>query len=192
MLGMSPDTDPNTVLTAIGAALKQIGQTEPENAPKVAQAAPEINQLSVVLASALKLPSDASNDEIVTALLERDATPAVTTATAQPDERAFIPITAVATFVADAEKKRHEENVEQVVTAAMQAGRLPPALEDWGRDLCRDKPEEFDRFLSSSPFNISGSLSAMFDGTPPATASALSPTQDAADAITAQLDLPQG
>ena len=74
----------------------------------------------------------------------------------------------------------------------MLGGCLPPALEDWGRDLCHDKLEQFSRFLSHSPFNIKAPLSDMLNGVPPVTASALSPTQDAADAITAQLELPQG
>jgi len=137
-LGMPLDTDPETVLTAIGEALGKMGN-----------------------------------------------------AAAVSDGLASVPITAVATFMADAAKQRHEDNVDRAVTAAMQAGRLPPALEPWGRDLCRDKPEEFDRFLKSSPFDL-GTPTVTALGKPPVFASALAPTLDPADAITAQLGLPQG
>jgi hypothetical protein len=99
-------------------------------------------------------------------------------------------LTAVATYLAEAAKQRHDEHVDRAVTAALQAGRLPPALEAWGRDLCSDKPEEFDRFPKSSPFDMKTPATPM--GKPPVFASALAPKLDPADAITAQLGLPRG
>lgn len=193
ILGMPSDTDPKTILTSICVALKQLNNAAPEKEPKapnVAQATQGIDQLSAVLASALNLPVDAISDQIVTALFGRDAAPAVTAAVAIERAGELTPITAAASFMADAEKHRHAGYADCPVTPAMQAGRLPPALAAWGRDLCSDKPDEFDRFLKSSPFDMK--TPAMPLGKSPVSASALAPTLEAAKAIRAQLGLPQG
>ena len=82
--------------------------------------------------------------------------------------------------------------MDRAVAAAIQAGRLPAAREAWGRDLCPDKPDEFARFLNSSPFDLGAptvTVTVTALGKPPSLASAMAPPLDAADAITAERQL---
>lgn len=205
-MGMPDDTDPILILKAAEAAVDQLGDANPEkrgtdaaeqrtgkldeSRPAKMQAVSEPDPLSVVLAKALNLPETASPNEIVTALLTRDAVTAGASAAAQSDKGELIPITAVASYMADAETERQAELIERKVTAAMQAGKLPPALEGWARDLCADDPKRLDRFLSGSPFNLGVPVHPK--GVPPQLASASALSNDPADSITDQLGLPQG
>ncbi|MEM6372556.1 MAG: phage protease [Pseudomonadota bacterium] len=50
--------------------------------------------------------------------------------------------------------ERRKEKVERRVTAAMQAGKLPPALKTWGHALALENPDAFDTFVAGSPLDI--------------------------------------
>lgn len=47
--------------------------------------------------------------------------------------------------------QRLEEHALVKVTAAMQAGKVSPAMRDWALALCRSNPDSFDEFVSRVP-----------------------------------------
>lgn len=144
------------------------------------------------LAAALDLDATASVDEIVAGLLSRPAgTPATTAApSGEGDPVKMVPLEVVATYLAEQRKEADAQTAAAKVGAAMEAGRLPPALKSWGLDLYNSDPALFDRFVATSPFDLSGEL---LKGMPPAAITASAPvTQDHRASICQQLGLPDG
>src|SRR5208282_1185141 len=77
--------------------------------------------------------------------------------------------TALAAQVQTLLSERATEKAEGKVTAAMKAGKLAPALKEWGLALCTKDPDAFDKFIGSAPTIIaSGADSATAIGVPPA------------------------
>lgn len=140
-------------------------------------------RLTSLLAEALGLDATAGPDAIVAALVKRlDAN------TSAPPQS--VPAEAVATFVATQALERQNEDNARKVTAAMQAGKLPPAMEQWGHDLVKSNPEAFDAFVASSPLAL-GPVFGL-DGRPEDTGQAGPNSGTAAASIEMQLGLPEG
>lgn len=83
-----------------------------------------------------------------------------------------------------------EANRDRLVTDAMQSGRLPPALKDWGAALCTSDPKAFETFIASSPI---GYLNAeILTGAAVPTFHGQREDDGTADAICALLGLSKG
>lgn len=71
-----------------------------------------------------------------------------------PDPAKYVPIAQVEALQADVKKLQSDQadgKAETLVTAAVEAGKLAPALKDWGLDLARKDPEKFEAFTASAP-----------------------------------------
>ena len=160
------------------AARSDASQPKP-NAPDVPQ-----DQLQTVMAQALGLDADATPNEIVAALLSRVAAapPAAESGTGT------VPMEAVVKYMSDQADARRLEIGQQKVTAAMQAGKLPPVMASWATELANTNPASFDAFMQTSPFDLASKSG--IDGVPPGT---IAPSAGSnADSITDQLGLARG
>lgn len=136
------------------------------------------------MAQALGLDADATPDEIVAALLSRVA---AAPATADSGNGA-VPMEAVAKYMSDQAEARRLEIGKQKVTAAMQAGKLPPVMASWATELVNTNPASFDAFLDTSPFDLLAPSG--LDGVPPEFSTQRVGSN--ADSITDQLGLARG
>ena len=97
------------------------------------------------IAEALGLnAATATAGEIVAAIAE---------ARTRPDPAKFMPIEAVQELLRshnEAKAVLSQDRAEGKVRDAMAAGYLTPAMRDWAVSLCRQDPDSFDAFLSSS------------------------------------------
>lgn len=72
----------------------------------------------------------------------------------QPDPTRFVPIEQVSALQADLNALREQigaDKAEEMVEAAMKAGKLAPGLKDWGLDLCKADPAKFAAFVGGAP-----------------------------------------
>lgn len=131
--------------------LKQLAaQADPEPAADIANTGDE---LRAALIAALNLDKGVTAPQIVAALMSRLT---ATTASATTGRRDAIPVEAVAKYIAGQQDERRKELALSKVTAAMQAGKLPPALKQWGQSLALENPAAFDGFVSGSPLDMLG------------------------------------
>ncbi|HEX7128295.1 MAG TPA: phage protease [Thermodesulfobacteriota bacterium] len=96
------------------------------------------------LATAASLPATAPAAELVTAIQAK----------ATPDPAKFVPIAqhqAVATQLAELQKTVTEEKATAAVEKAIQAGKLVPAMKEWGLELYRKDPKAFDAYVEKAP-----------------------------------------
>ena len=99
------------------------------------------------IAAALDLPEDAGIEDIRAALVD------LTAANRAPDPARYVPIGAVADLMAahrDQSASMSDREAEARVDAATVAGHITPAMRDWAVALCRQSPDSFDEFVSSS------------------------------------------
>jgi phage I-like protein len=134
-----PEKDPmdySQIATALGLAE---GATLDDILAKIAAMAPATTAASAVAAAARKLglAETATVDELVAAA-------------AKPDPAKFVPVDAltdlqskVARFTAD--------RVEQLVAAAMEAGKVAPALKDWAVSYATKDEAGFQDWLAKAP-----------------------------------------
>ena len=130
-----------TILTALG--LKD-DATEVEACASIAaltQAASSAEHLSAA-SVALGLKAEATGEEVVAA-----ASAAVA---ARPDPAQFVPIAAL-TEVTDKLKVINEERATAAVDDATAAGKLTPALRQWGIDLFNQDEARFAAFVQGQP-----------------------------------------
>lgn len=111
--------------------------------------------------------------------------------TEAPDPAEFAPIAAMRELLTErntALATMSERAADKRVGEALAAGYITPAMRPWALALCREKPESFETFLSSSMPAYAHFLHPIIPtGKPPAaSAAALSPE---AQAICRQLDL---
>lgn len=131
-----------TILKALG--LKD-DATEGEACASIAaltQAASSAEQLAAA-ATALGLKPEATGEEVVAA-----ATAAA--AGGAPDPAKFVPIAAL-TEVTDKLKVINEERATAAVDEATAAGKLTPALRQWGIDLFNQDEARFAAFVKGQP-----------------------------------------
>ena len=131
-----------TILTALG--LKD-DATEAEACASIAaltQAASSAEQLAAA-ATALGLKPEATGEEVVAAA-------SAAAAGAKPDPSKFVPIAAL-TEVTDKLKVINEERATAAVDDATAAGKLTPALRQWGIDLFNQDEARFAAFVQGQP-----------------------------------------
>ena len=94
-------------------------------------------------ATALGLPENAERFEILAAINSQ----------AEPDPAKYVPIEAVKDLMKDRTSKiaiARESDVETIVNDALDKGYITPGMIDWATALCRQAPESFAEFTSSS------------------------------------------
>lgn len=104
-------------------------------------------QTQAAIAAAAGLEPTATCEEIAAAIK-------LAAETATPDPAKYVPIDQVTAMQADlkALKQEHDsDKAGQLVAAAIEAGKLSPALKDWGMELCLADPAKFATFTASAP-----------------------------------------
>lgn len=135
-LGLDADADEAVIAAAAEAAVDQAG-----HAASIVTAAGLSGELTEAAATAITAKITAAGND------------------ADPDPAKYVPITAVAELtaqVASLQKQIDGDTSERLVTAAMEAGKLPPALEAWGREYAEKDPEGFRTWTASAPVLVSG------------------------------------
>ncbi|QDY99070.1 hypothetical protein FQ775_01055 [Nitratireductor mangrovi] len=70
------------------------------------------------------------------------------------DPTKYVPIEQVSALQADLKALKDQvgaDKAEEMVEAAMKAGKLAPGLKDWGLDLCKADPAKFEAFVGGAP-----------------------------------------
>ncbi|QQQ19680.1 hypothetical protein JIP62_06225 [Brevundimonas vitis] len=147
---LHPGTSPSmkTILTALG--LKD-DATEAEACASIASLISDrkaAQEAVAATATALGLGVNATGEAITAA-----ATAAVTGGA--PDPQKFVPIAAL-TEVTDKLKVINEERASAAVDDAVAAGKLTPALKDWGKALFNQDEAQFTAFVQGQPAVLSG------------------------------------
>lgn len=152
-LGLAKGTNEDVIATAINALrsscaaiAKAAGLAETAKQDEVLTAVNAIVADRTKFAQAAGLAATAKSDEIVTAVQSAIA--------AKPDPTKFVPITAVAelqTRLNKLESTVVDDKAEEAVNSAMKAGKLIPALKDWGLSLFKADPNKFATFVGSAP-----------------------------------------
>lgn len=156
-LGLAEGTAEDAVLSAIAghmAATTAIAAIATASGLK-ADARPEEVQTAVeaaftaraAFASAVGLKAEATSDEIAAALKAGGSG-------GNPDPTKFVPIEAVAALRAEVKELKDgaaEKAAKDAVAAAMAAGKLPPAMEQWGLDLHKKDAAAFAAFVDGAP-----------------------------------------
>ena len=132
---------PNLHLTAL--ANQEDAMNPQAEKPDTAAKAPTFCRL----ATALKLPADASEDDMIAAfmaLLKGDET---------PDPAKYVPVATVQAMLA--ERNLHlatmsEGRAQAKVDEALRSGHISPAMKDWATALCFNDEASFDKFVSNS------------------------------------------
>lgn len=112
--------------------------------------------LQARLAKALGLADDASVEAIVT-----HAETNRTVATGAPDPSQYVPMAAFAelqTTVAALQQNAASTHAAQAVDAATKAGKLTPALRDWGLSYASQNPTGFEQWVSAAPVIVAGGV----------------------------------
>lgn len=106
-------------------------------------------------ASALGLAADATLETVLTA--------AAAAATATPDPAKFVPVDALTAANArlNALEAAHQE---RIITAAVESGKITPALRPWATDLLKKDEAAFNAYLASAPVLVTAG--AQLDGQP--------------------------
>lgn len=97
------------------------------------------------VADALGLKPDAGQDAILVALH----------AAKTPDPAKFIPATQVVALNSQVQELMAEKR-DREVGEAIKAGKLPPALKDWGVNLHKSNPEAFRKYVEAAPAIVGG------------------------------------
>ncbi|MES0034702.1 phage protease [Mesorhizobium sp. M0046] len=137
----------NAYLTSSTAIAKAAGLTETAKPDEIVAAVNSIVADRTKFAQAAGLAVTAKAEEIVTAVQSAIAG-------AKPDPAKFVPIAAVTelqTRLNKLESTVVDDKAEEAVNSAMKAGKLIPALKDWGLSLFKAEPARFATFVGSAP-----------------------------------------
>lgn len=135
-----------------------------------------MNELLKALLALLELPDDATEEQALAKLNEyatkakqdADQVAALTTEVAQkkdevaaltalagmPDPAKYVPLAALTTLqsqVATLSQDQRKRDVDQLVTVALSANKLPPALKDWATNLGMKDPAQLKAYLDTVP-----------------------------------------
>lgn len=135
-----------------------------------------MNELLKALLALLELPDDATEEQALAKLNEyaakakqdADQVAALTTEVAQkkdevaaltalagtPDPAKYVPLAALTTLqsqVATLSQDQRKRDVDQLVTVALSANKLPPALKDWATNLGMKDPAQLRAYLDTVP-----------------------------------------
>lgn len=134
------ETEMEQLLTALGL---------PERAAEAdaLAAVRSLQDMQALLLAAAGLPKDSSAAALVAA---------VQTAFDQgaPDPTRYVPIdqvTALQQNLAALQARLASDKADALVAAAIQGGKLAPALKDWGLQLARTDPDKFTAFTATAP-----------------------------------------
>lgn len=160
---LNPETqmDYSKIATALGLAATA---TEAEILAAIAKLAGEdVGEMVATAATALGLATTASLKDILGA-----ATTAATK-TLEIDPKAFVPMAAFLELQASVASFQTDKTAD-AVTAALAAGKLSPAMKDWGLALCKSDPAAFAAFVDKAPVIVGGAGADLgakpdFDGT---------------------------
>ena len=141
------------------------------------------------LAEALKLPADATEDDMIAALM------ALLKGDVAPDPAKYVPVATVQAMLAERNLNlatMSESRAQSKVAEALRCGHISPAMKDWATALCFNDEASFDRFVSSSLPQFGHLVKPMLHpGHSPGQTRA-DQGSDLADAICAQLGLKPG
>lgn len=144
--------------------------------------------LSVVLAAALGLSVDDSEEKALAAITQLKAT-AQAKNNEQPSLERFVPrtdydsvllrATNAEQALASSKKAEHDKTVEAEIDAALKAGKITPATTDYYRATCQEEGglERFRSFVAAAP--VVGAPSGLGERKPTPTATALNTEQQA-------------
>ena len=137
--------DPNLILTALasrGRSTKGKPMDAAEGSTTNEAVPPEIVRM-------LGLETDATLDTV----METIATLLEARNDAVPDPARYVPVEQIRELIAQNAREPHmpDERSEEVVSAAIASGRLPPALKVWGLAPCRSQPSKFVEYVDTAP-----------------------------------------
>ncbi len=140
-------TKDGKVVRILRAGLTNAPALEMAALAKTEDSTPEVDDdvLRSALCIELGLPRSAGADEIV------EATRAVVRAS---DPRRFVPADQVEAMLRDQQESTaaaRDQRTSEKVALAVSSGILPPALRNWGAELCRLDESMFDRFVGMTP-----------------------------------------
>lgn len=107
-------------------------------------------------AKALGVKTDASSDEIKTALNKN--VEVIETQGLTPDPAQYVPMAAfeeVKTSLHKLQKDVSEDKASDAVEKAVAAGKISPAMKDWAVDLHKSNPKAFADYLETAPTIVS-------------------------------------
>lgn len=129
-LGMPDETDEAKITTAAEVAIDQV-----------------THAASIITAAGLTGPLTATAATAIAAKITAAAQ------SGEPDPAKYAPISVVSALQNDLAVLTAQvqgSTAEQLVTAAMQEGKLQPALKDWGLQLAKSNPDAFKTFVASA------------------------------------------
>ncbi|SDA39205.1 phage protease [Mesorhizobium qingshengii] len=136
----------NSYLTSSTAIAKAAGLTDTAKPDEIVAAVNSIVADRTKFAEAAGLAATAKSEEIVTAVQSAIA--------GKVDPSKFVPVAAVTelqTRLNKLESTVGDDKAEEAVNTAMKAGKLIPALKDWGLALFKSDPAKFETFVGSAP-----------------------------------------
>lgn len=152
----------------------------------LASESPNMNETEKLLAElreALGLEETADSSALVEAVRQLKAG-------AKPPADKYVPIEALKAVTSELNRVKQGVAVEQaksIVKGAVAAGKLPPALEGWGIELCQVNAPAFEAFIGETGRGFGALFAGIVSGsTPSAAASGLTPLEQA---IASQLGL---
>jgi phage I-like protein len=141
-----------TELPAINAQLRAISAHHVQPG----DSSPMDKLLQARLAAALGLASDVSVDAIVT-----HAEANRTLATGAPDPSLYVPMAAfteLQTQVGTLRESASVAHASSLVNAASKAGKLTPAMRDWGLSYASQNPDGFGQWVAAAPVIVAGGI----------------------------------
>ncbi|SEH35467.1 phage protease [Magnetospirillum fulvum] len=128
----------------------------------------DLAKLTQAFVKHLGLPSGTGAAGVMDALMKRTTADTTATASQSPDLSASVAaIQAVASQAETYRQQLSQAQIDTAVAAAMQAGKISPAMREWATALASQSPESFQAFTSSMPPVFSHLFASDFSGRPP-------------------------
>lgn len=125
---------------------KALGLDDTADEAAICAAIGKLNTSQTAIASALGLAGTATGEELLAA-----ATAAAKAG--EPDPSKYVTLTAfteVQTQLAALQSDTTEARAAASVTAAMEAGKVSPAMKDWATSLAKSNPDAFESFVAAA------------------------------------------
>lgn len=130
--------------------LEALGLAEGSGEAEILAAITAMQESRTAAAAAAGLGEDATAENIVTAIADL----AKTAKAGKPDPAKFVPIAQVTALQAEIQSLRADMDAgkaEAAVAAAIEGGKVAPALKDWALDLAKSDMKAFEAFTASAP-----------------------------------------
>lgn len=151
-------TTENEMDETLKALLSAMNLPEDTSADKAMALVKELASAKEKATSALGLKKEATVSDMEKALTETLSAKAPQ----QPDPSKYVPMAAfdeMSKELASVQKSLKEDKAASAVAAAKKAGKLSPAMEQWGKELASSDPEAFAAYVASAP-SLSGESTA--------------------------------